>query len=53
VLEGAMDDQGRGCGRGDWIHHGEGSCHAPRIAATGCWYLVREQGSVQLLGPAA
>jgi hypothetical protein len=53
VLDGAMDDQGRGCARGDWIHHGVGSCHAPRIAATGCWYLIREQGTVLLLGPAA
>jgi anti-sigma factor ChrR (cupin superfamily) len=53
VLDGAMDDQGRGYGRGDWIHHGHGSCHAPRIAASGCWCLVREEGTVRLLGPAA
>jgi anti-sigma factor ChrR (cupin superfamily) len=53
VLDGAMADQGRECARGDWIHHAEGSCHAPRIAASGCWWLVREQGTVQLLGPAA
>jgi predicted ChrR family anti-sigma factor len=53
VLAGAMDDQGRDCGRGDWIHHGDGSSHAPRIAASGCWCLIREQGTVRLLGPAA
>jgi anti-sigma factor ChrR (cupin superfamily) len=53
ILDGAMDDQGRDCGRGDWIHHGEGSSHAPRIAASGCWCLIREQGTVRLLGPAA
>jgi anti-sigma factor ChrR (cupin superfamily) len=52
VLDGGMDDQGRDFGRGDWIHYPEGSCHAPRVAPTGCWCLIREEGSVRFLGPA-
>ena len=51
VLDGGMDDQGRGLTRGDWIHYAEGSCHAPRMAATGCWCLIREEGKVRFLGP--
>jgi putative transcriptional regulator len=52
VLDGGMDDLGRDCGQGDWIHHPDGSCHAPRVASSGCWYLVREEGTVRFLGPA-
>ena len=52
VLCGSMTDQGREFGRGDWVHHPEGSCHAPRVAASGCWCLIRQEGAVHLLGPA-
>ena len=52
VLDGAMDDLGRTCGPGDWIHHAHGSCHAPRVAPSGCWCLIREEGTVRLLDPA-
>jgi putative transcriptional regulator len=52
ILDGGMDDLGRDCGQGDWIHHPYGSCHAPRVAPSGCWYLVREEGTVRFLGPA-
>lgn len=51
VLQGAMEDAGRTCLPGDWIHHPAGSVHAPRIPASGCWALVREEGAIQLLGP--
>jgi anti-sigma factor ChrR (cupin superfamily) len=52
VLDGSMADQGRDYGRGGWVHHPDGSCHAPRIAPSGCWCLVREEGTVRYLGPA-
>lgn len=52
VLDGSMADQGRDVGRGAWVHHPDGSCHAPRIAPSGCWCLVREEGTVRYLGPA-
>ena len=52
ILDGSMDDQGRDCVRGDWTHHPPGSCHGPRVAACGCWFLVREEGMVRFLGPA-
>jgi len=51
ILDGGMADQGRDWGRGDWLHHPDGSCHAPRVAAAGCWALVREEGTVRFLGP--
>jgi putative transcriptional regulator len=51
VLAGGMDDQGFDYGPGGWIHHADGSCHSPRIAPTGCWCLVREEGTVRYLGP--
>lgn len=53
VLDGGLDDQGRDYQRGDWIHYAQGSCHALRMAPSGCWCLVREQGAVRFLGPAA
>ena len=53
VLDGGLDDQGREYRRGDWIHYAQGSCHAPRMAPSGCWCLVREQGPVQRMGPGA
>jgi anti-sigma factor ChrR (cupin superfamily) len=52
VLDGAMDDLGRTCGPGDWVHHAHGSCHAPSAAPSGCWCLIREEGTVRLLDPA-
>jgi len=52
VLEGSMADEGHDYGRGGWVHHPDGSCHAPRIAPSGCWCLVREVGRVRFLGPA-
>ena len=53
VLDGGLDDQGRDYACGDWVHHPDGSCHAPRVAPSGCWCLIREEGSVRFLGPAA
>ena len=52
VLDGGMDDQGRDYAQGDWVHYPEGSCHAPRMAPSGCWCLVRQEGGVRFLGPA-
>jgi len=53
VLEGSMTDQGHEFSRGGWVHHANGSCHAPRVGPAGCWCLVREEGTVRMLGPAA
>jgi anti-sigma factor ChrR (cupin superfamily) len=52
VLDGSLADQGLEVGRGGWLHHEEGSCHAPRVAPSGCWCLIREEGPVRYLGPA-
>jgi anti-sigma factor ChrR (cupin superfamily) len=53
VLDGGLEDRGQEYGPGAWIHHTAGSCHAPRMASSGCWCLVREQGAVRFLGPGA
>jgi anti-sigma factor ChrR (cupin superfamily) len=53
VLDGGMEDRGQEYGPGAWIHYSAGSCHAPRMAPSGCWCLVREQGAVRFLGPGA
>jgi len=53
VLDGGLEDRGHEYGPGAWIHYTAGSCHAPRMAPSGCWCLIREQGAVRLLGPAA
>jgi anti-sigma factor ChrR (cupin superfamily) len=53
VLDGSMADQGHEYARGGWVHHAEGSCHAPRTGPNGCWCLVREEGTVRLLDPQA
>ena len=52
VLAGAMEDRGLTWEAGTWIHHGRGSSHGPRIPEAGCWFLVREEGSVRFQGPA-
>lgn len=51
VLFGAMEDRGVQWEAGSWVHHGRGSSHGPRIPASDCWYLVREEGSVRFQGP--
>lgn len=53
VLEGGLEDRGREYRPGAWIHYSAGSCHAPRMTPSGCWCLVREEGTVRFLGPAA
>jgi len=53
VLAGTMADRGHEFARGGWAHHPDGSCHAPQVGPEGCWCLVREEGTVRLLGPAA
>jgi len=53
VLDGAMDDLGRQYCRGDWVHYAHGTCHSPRIAPSGCWCLIREQGKARLMDAAA
>jgi len=52
VLDGGLDDRGREYGPGEWLHYVDGSCHAPRIPASGCWCLTREEGRVRFMGPA-
>ena len=51
VLEGCMEDRGVRHGAGSWLHHGRGSSHGPKIMEAGCWFLVREEGSVTFPGP--
>jgi len=53
ILDGGLEDRGREYGPGDWVHYPAGSCHAPRMAPSGCWCLIREEGAVRFLGPAA
>jgi len=53
VLDGGLEDRGQEYGPGAWLHYTAGSCHAPRMAPSGCWCLVREQGAVRFLGAAA
>ncbi len=53
ILDGSMADRGHEFARGGWAHHPEGSCHAPQVGPDGCRCLVREEGTVLLLGPAA
>ena len=50
VLEGALEDGGVLRSEGSWLHFGLGSSHGPRIPASGCWYLVRQEGTVALRG---
>jgi anti-sigma factor ChrR (cupin superfamily) len=52
VLDGCLLDQGHEFSRGGWVHHVEGTCHAPQVGPSGCWCLVREEGTVRLLDPA-
>jgi anti-sigma factor ChrR (cupin superfamily) len=51
ILAGAMEERGLTARAGRWLHHSRGSSHGPRIAETGCWFLVREEGSVRFRGP--
>jgi len=44
---------GRQYCRGDWVHYAHGTCHSPRIAPSGCWCLIREQGKARLMDAAA
>ena len=50
VLEGALEEGGVTYPAGTWLHFGEGSSHGPRIPAAGCWYLVRQEGTVAFQG---
>ena len=50
VLEGTLKDGGVSCPIGSWLHFGPGSSHGPRIPASGCWYLVRQEGTVAFRG---
>lgn len=50
VLEGALKEGGVTCPAGSWLHFGQGTSHGPRIPASGCWYLVRQEGEVTFPG---
>jgi len=47
VLSGSMMDQGLTLGPGDWVHHAQGSVHAPEIMDQPCWCLIREEGRTE------
>jgi anti-sigma factor ChrR (cupin superfamily) len=51
ILAGAMEERGRTATAGRWLHYSRGSSHGPRIPEAGCWFLVREEGSVRFQGP--
>jgi len=44
VLKGTMVDRDQDLTPGDWVHHPEGSVHAPEIRDEACWCLIREEG---------
>lgn len=50
VLRGDMEDGDSVVQDGQWVHHGEGSSHAPVIFSEGCWALIREEGEAQYQG---
>ena len=51
VLRGILIDGGREVTPGDWVHHPEGSTHAPFVLDGPCVCLVREEGRIQFTGP--
>jgi anti-sigma factor ChrR (cupin superfamily) len=51
VLEGALEQADRCLTSGDWIHLEDGSSHAPCAFASGCWCLVRDEGTIHSGGP--
>lgn len=51
VLAGRMTDKGQALGAGDWVHHPQGSVHAPEIRDEDCWCLIREEGGTEATGP--
>jgi anti-sigma factor ChrR (cupin superfamily) len=51
VLAGRMNDKGLALAAGDWVHHGQGTVHAPEIRDEDCWCLIREEGGTEASGP--
>lgn len=47
VLDGLLEDGERLLDTGTWIHHGEGSAHAPTVLGGPCWCLIREVGTAR------
>nr|WP_320132771.1 cupin domain-containing protein [uncultured Holophaga sp.] len=50
VLDGHLEDGDGLYQRGRWIHHLEGSSHAPAALGGGCWCLIREEGRTRSRG---
>jgi len=48
ILDGNLEDGDGLYTRGRWIHHGDGSTHAPAALGAGCWCLIREEGTVRI-----
>jgi anti-sigma factor ChrR (cupin superfamily) len=51
VLAGTMNDKGLALTHGDWVHHAQGTVHAPEIRDEDCWCLIREEGGTEAAGP--
>lgn len=51
VLAGSLLDDGVALAPGEWVHHPQGSTHAPKAAGEACWCLIREEGGVEGAGP--
>lgn len=50
VLEGELEHAERCLSDGDWIHLERGTIHAPHAFASGCWCLVRDEGTQRHTG---
>ena len=51
ILSGALFDGGRTHTAGAWLHHANGSVHAPEARGGACWCLIREEGGVEAASP--
>lgn len=51
ILSGSMLDSGVTVHAGEWVHHPDGSIHAPAIPEEDCWCLIREEGTAAVVGP--
>ncbi|WP_005033081.1 cupin domain-containing protein [Holophaga foetida] len=50
VLEGHLEDGDELFTRGRWAHHRNGTSHAPAALGSGCWCLIREEGTARTSG---
>lgn len=50
VLSGHLEDGDGLFAQGRWVHHGAGSSHAPAALGSGCWCLIREEGTARTSG---